>query len=360
MAIARAAALWSAPLPPVPSAPPSAVRRPASPSVAVRSPASPPPARPAAGPTVARPDDRSLAGLLDLIGRADALPHRRRPGRAVLTRSPGAPRALRPLPVARPVPVPRPRPAAPAPVRPAPAGTVPGRTVPGRTVPVRTVPVPGSRLRARLRATVRRLALWGAGPDGAYAAWPTPPVAVPPPGPGLVRRLALWGAGPDGAHLAWGAPRPTAPAPAGHRPVVLTELPSTPTIASAVPSPTAASSPAPAARPAPPPRDAGPALAPAGWPVRPGGGLPRARAPDPAVAAGGTVRARGDPAAHRARGSPRPPPAPDRPSRAPSRDAARPLPSSTCPTGPVPPHPAGNRTAGPLPEQFPPALAAAP
>jgi hypothetical protein len=220
-------------------------------------------------------------------------------------------------------------------------------------------PVPGSRLRARLRAGVRRLAMWGAGPDGAYAAWPTAAVAVPPPGAGLVRRLALWGAGPDGAHLAWGGPRRPAPAPAGRPadaadrpagqgPVVLTELPSTPTITSAAPSPAAASSPAGAARPVlPSPRPAGPALAPAGWPARPAAtrSAPRAaayerplpRAPDGPAQVGGAVRARGDPAPHRARGSPRPPPAPDRPSCASSSgDVARPLPSSVCPTGPAP------------------------
>ncbi|MEX5721860.1 hypothetical protein, partial [Geodermatophilus maliterrae] len=56
------------------------------------------------------PDDLTLAALLGLLDRADELPHRRRPRRAVATRSPGAPRALRQLPVARPVPVPRPRP----------------------------------------------------------------------------------------------------------------------------------------------------------------------------------------------------------------------------------------------------------
>jgi hypothetical protein len=340
MAIARAAALWSAPLPPLPPNPVPAVT-PRRVPVAV----SPRPA-PAgtAGPV-------PVAALLALLERADALPHRRRPVRAAVIR-PGAGRTLRPLPMARPVPVPRPRAAAPVPVPP--PAAVPVREAAG--------PAAGSRLGARLRAGVRRLAMWGAGPGGAYAAWPTAPVAVPPPGPGLVRRLALWGAGPDGAHLAWGAPRrpvPAAPRPAaGQGPVVLTELPNTPTIASAAPSPAAASSPAGAARPVlPSPRPPGPALAPAGWPARPAPGRsapgrsaprtagwdrPPPRAPDAPTQAGGAVRTRGDPAPHRARGSPRPPPAPDRSSCASSSgDVARPLPSSACPTGPAPRLPRG-------------------
>jgi hypothetical protein len=261
---------------------------------------------------VPAPADLPLAGLLDLLDRADVLPHRRRPARAAVTRHTAAHRTLRPmrsLPVARPVPLPRPRPVPPVAAAPAPA-------VP----PAPTARTAGSRLRARLRATVRRLAMWGAGAGGEHAAWPTPAVVVPPAGPPLVRRLAMWGAGPGGANLAWGVPRTGAPVPAavpaaprvgpGNGAVVLTELPSTPTIASAVPSPTAASSPAPP-RPAPAPRAAVPALAPVGWPARPAAGRPLARAPAPPSAAGGTVRTRGDPALHRARGSPRPPPAPD-------------------------------------------------
>jgi hypothetical protein len=310
MAITRAASLWSAPLPAVPSAPPPAVA-----SV----PPSPVPS--SAVPPVVPADGLPLAGLLDLLVRADAVPHRRRPVRAAVTRHPAARRALRPLPMARPVPVPRPRPARPsaAPVTAAaPAAAPAAPAAPsGAGLPAAPVRPGGSRLRARVRATVRRLAMWGAGPDGAHAAWPTPPVVVPPAGPGLVRRLAMWGAGPGGAHLAWGAPRqptpaaPVVPPAPGNGAVVLTELPSTPTIASAVPSPTAASSAGGPARPLPRPRAAVPALAPAGWPARPAAGRPLARAPDLPASTAGTVRTRGDPAPHRARGSPRPPPAPD-------------------------------------------------
>ncbi|WP_369257261.1 hypothetical protein [Geodermatophilus amargosae] len=275
------------------------------------------------------PDDLGLAGLLGLLDRAHELPQRRRPRRAAGTRSPGAPRALRPLPVARPVPVPRTRPVPPVlvPAAPAEVAPVPASVAVAAVVPP-PVAAPGPRWRARLRASVRRLALWGAGPDGVHAAWPTAPVVVPPAGPGLVRRLALWGGGADGEHLAWGRPRPAlaapapapapdrapAPAPAPNGPVVLTELPSTPTVRPAASSPAAAPSPADSVRPVPSraaPRSAGPALAPAGWPARPAAGRPTARAPDPPGTAG-AVRTRGDPGGHPARGSPRPPPpAPD-------------------------------------------------
>lgn len=260
--------------------------------------------RAAAPSSATLPDDLGLAGLLGLLDRAHELPQRPRPRRAVLTRSPGGPRALRPLPTARPVPVPRPRP-------------VPPAAVPAPVAAPAPAAAPGPRWRARLRASVRRLALWGAGPDGAHAAWPTAPVVVPPAGPGLVRRLALWGGGRDGEHLAWGRPRPAAPAPAPapNGPVVLTELPSTPTIRPAASSPAVALPPTGSGRPVPPrpaaPRSAGPALAPAGWPARPAAGRPTARAPDPPGTAG-AVRTRGDPGGHPARGSPRPPPpAPD-------------------------------------------------
>ncbi|SDD39100.1 hypothetical protein SAMN05660690_4167 [Geodermatophilus telluris] len=252
--------------------------------------------RAAAPSSATLPDDLTavgLAGLLDLLERADALPRRPRPRRAVATRSPGAPRTLRPLPVARPVPVPRPRPA--PPVTSAPASA--------------PVPAPaGSRLRARLRAATRRLALWGAGPGAAHAAWPTAPVVVPPPRPNPLRRLASWGAGPGGAHLAWGRPAPARPAASG--PVVLTELPSTPTVQPAASSPAAALPPAGTPRPVPPhrPGGTGPGLAPAGWPARPA--VLRSGTGPPGRS--GSARARGDPVPGTARGSPRPPPpAPD-------------------------------------------------
>jgi hypothetical protein len=255
------------------------------------------------------PHDLTPAGLFDLLERADELPHRRRPRRAVATRSPGAARALRPLPVARPVPSPRPRPAAPTVLPAAAAPAVAAGRVRGADLPV-----PGSRLGARLRAAIRRLALWGAGPDGAHAAWPTAPVVVPPPRPGPFRRLALWGAGPGGAHLAWGRPAPVSPdvrVPGGpDAPVVLTELPSTPTVRPAASSAAAALPPAGVARRVSPSRagGCGPGLAPAGWPARPAV-LPAGTGP-PAVS--GSARARGDPVPVVARGSPRPPPpAPD-------------------------------------------------
>jgi hypothetical protein len=142
-------------------------------------------------------DDLTLSGLLDVLDRAEPQPARSgsRSGRAALHRTGVArrPSAVRPVPV----PAVRPRPLVPAPA-----------------APVRTAPAPAPAVRRGLRARVR----------------------------GLVRRLALWGAGPDGAHLAWG--RPVAPAPRPDGPVVLTELPNTPTVQPAAPSPAAALRPA--------------------------------------------------------------------------------------------------------------------
>ncbi|MGY1690218.1 hypothetical protein [Geodermatophilus sp. SYSU D01105] len=213
-------------------------------------------------------DDLTLSGLLDVLERADELPLRRpRPGRAAVLRPGAARRPARSLPVARPVPAPRPRPAAPA----SSAAPVPE--------PPAAAPRPAADQPARpsLRARLR----------------------------GLVRRLALWGAGPDGAHLAWGRPVPPALRPDG--PVVLTELPNTPTIQPAAPSPAAALRPARAPRPVAPPRvpvvpplarqvpaprpTPSPGTAPAGHRR----GTPRASAP---------ARARGDPRPPPARGSP--------------------------------------------------------
>jgi hypothetical protein len=164
------------------------------------------------------------------------------------------------------VPVPRPRPVAPAspaaPVAAAPAA------------PTVTAGRPRPTLRTRLRA--------------------------------LLRRLALWGAGPDGAHLAWG--RPVRPAPRPDGPVVLTELPNTPTIQPAAPSPAAALRPARAPRPVAPPR----------VPVVPP--LPRqvpAQRPTPSPGSAPAGHRRGVPRASapaRARGDPRPPPARGSPS----------------------------------------------
>ncbi|MBB3086354.1 hypothetical protein [Geodermatophilus sabuli] len=263
-------------------------------------------------------DDLTLLDLLDVLDRADDRPLRARPRPARSTgQRHGQARSVRPLPLARPVPVPRPRPAA-APVpavaleRVAPAGTRPA-------------------LRAGVRRVVRRLASWDAGPDGAYLAWGRPVAPSAAPGPsarsavrvpatwpervapaerrpallarvrGVVRRLALWGAGPDGAHLAWG--HPVAPAPRADGPVLLTELPSTPTYQPAAPSPAAALVPARTARPVAPPRV--PVVPPLARQVP----APRPT-PSPGTASAGhrprSARATG-PA--RARGDPRPPPA---------------------------------------------------
>ncbi len=305
------------------------------------------------------PDEGTLSGLLAVLERAEARPSagRPRPRRAVLHASPRA-RGRHVLPMARPVLPPRPRPSAPAvvpavvPARPATPAPVMWRPATGRPV-VQPPAAP-----RRQPGLARRLALWGAGPDGAHLAWnrpvavaaapiaTTPPPTTPPPdgpaaaGPapraGLVgrlrrgvRRLALWGAGPTGAHLAWNVPpQPRVyslrlpPLPARTAPVRLTELPSTPTIQPAASSPAAALVPAPRLRAAGvhlratarPPRasqpraseptgwpavrpEPCPALpAPSGWPVRETGGLRvGTRSPDRA-------RTRGDPPTCRIRG----------------------------------------------------------
>ncbi len=209
-------------------------------------------------------EDLTLGGLLDVLDRAEPLPARggSRPGRAALRRAGAArrPAAVRPVPL----PAARPRSLGPAPAAPA---------APARTAPARTAPAPVPTVRRGLRARVR----------------------------GLVRRLALWGAGPGGAHLAWG--RPAAPAPRPDGPVVLTELPDTPTVQPAAPSPAAALRPARAPRPAARPRV--PVVPPLARQVP----APRP-APAPRTAQGGRPpgAARAS-APARARGDPRPPPA---------------------------------------------------
>jgi hypothetical protein len=287
-----------------------------------------------------RDPSRTLAGLIDVLDRADRQPPRRHPhprhaaaARAAAYRS-GTARTV-PLRSVRPAPPARP---APAPFRPAP--------VPGPVASAAPVATPG--LLGRL---TRRVALWGAGPDGAYLAWgaparaltaPVPPPRAPAaPGPGffagLLRKVALWGAGEHGEYLAWSAsPPPRAAARISLRPVdgpvVLRELPSTPTVQPAVPSPAAALVPGPApspaepvARPAPighrppaPPvvasESAGPRVPvqsartpqPTGWPQRPPRSSHRPARSFPTAT--GLARARGDPSSCRARGSPRPPP----------------------------------------------------
>ncbi len=285
---------------------------------------------------------RTLAGLIDVLDRADSGAPRRRP----LPRHAAAARAAAYRSgVVRTVPLRSVRPAPPA--RPTPA---PFRALPQTPAPSATVAALPAGFLARL---TRRVALWGAGPDGAYLAWHgTAPAAVEPqraaaerrpapPRPGLLtslrRRAALWGAGRHGEHLAWSTtPLPRSAVRISLRavdgPVVLRELPSTPTVQPAVPSPAAAlvpgpvSSPAgPEARPAqighrppaPPVAESEPAgprvpvasartPQPTGWPHRPLRSSSRPARSFPTAT--GLARARGDPLPGRARGSPRPPP----------------------------------------------------
>ena len=266
------------------------------------------------------PAGRSLAGLIDVLDRADGgVGHgRSRSRRPATYRPPGSRggavrtvplRSVQPAPMARPVPGASRAPASAA-LPPAPAG--------------------------RLHTMIRRAALWGAGPHGEHLAWGSPvraavrpavpPLAGAPVAAGrparlrsLLRRIALWGAGPEGEYLAWGAPPRQVPKPVADRPVVLREMPSTPTIPSQSPMirPAATS---PAAAPLPrgpastgprwmPPVPRGAVAVPG---VRPGGRPERSRAtgwPPQAPPSGvptGLVRARGDPLSSPARGSPAP------------------------------------------------------
>ena len=219
-----------------------------------------------------------------------------------------------------------------------------------RTVPLRSVrPAPMARpvrgaspvvetplqvatvARGRFSSLIRRAALWGAGPQGEYLAWrpaahildrptaapavrtPEAPARRPGPRPGLLRRAALWGAGAQGEHLAWGGPSRPPVRPVTDHPVVLRELPSTPTIQLPAPSPAPELShrrPAPAGPRWMPPVPRGAVAVPGvrpsgppersratGWPQAPGRGVPT-----------GLVRARGDPFPSPARGSPGPAP----------------------------------------------------
>ena len=183
----------------------------------------------------------TLAGLIDVLDRADDArdPRQPRPRRAVVHRSPamrmvadrwdplresapsaaGRPGALRATP-SRPVPT---RPVPLRSVRPAPPPRVPSPAA--QPAPLRPAPAPEPPrgLRAALRSLVRRAAFWGAGPDGAHLAWGAPPPR-PVYRPGSVR--------PTGRRAA--DRRPVDP------PVVLRELPSTPTDRPAAPSPAAA------------------------------------------------------------------------------------------------------------------------
>ena len=273
----------------------------------------------------------SLAGLIDVLDRADsgaaAPAPRRRAGahRPAGSRSRAVPlRSVRPAPNARPVagpPVATPRQARPD-----------------------AAPVSAPAIAGGLRGLARRAALWGAGPRGEYLAWPGAAMADaarPTLLTCLVRHVALWGAGPRGEYLAWPAtppPRSAVPVDAD-APVVLREMPSTPTIRPAAPSPAAALVPRgpavpvaarvippvpPAARvasaaPTSPARTGSPH--PTGWPrphawppSRPGATLSRSSSVSRAVpaprssgrSAAGPARARGDPSTCPVRGSPPP------------------------------------------------------
>jgi hypothetical protein len=255
----------------------------------------------------------SLAGLIDVLDRADGglVRQRPRPRRSAAYRPAGSRSGVRTVPLrsVQPAPMARPVPAA-VPQAPGPAVTV-------------TVPAPAS---GGLRALTRRIALWGSGPQGEYLAWhcaapranvpiTTPPAAVHRPSRmrALVRRVALWGAGSSGEYLSWGVPRPVRSTPSRDvdGPVVLREMPSTPTIQPAAPSPAAAllprgpaSSAGPRGMP-PVPRGAVavPGVRPSGPPERsPATGWPSPARPSPSAT--GLVRARGDPLSNPARGSP--------------------------------------------------------
>jgi hypothetical protein len=191
--------------------------------------------------------------------------------------------------------------------RPAAAGTAPSTARPAAERPNRR----------GLSALAHRAALWGAGPGGEYLAWPAAAPAAPARRPSvlgrLARRVAFWGAGPAGEYLAWTIAVRRDRRPDTDRPVVLRELPSTPTIRPA------ASSPAAALLPRGPASSAGPQgarpVAPRAVPVpgvRPRGSAERSEGtgwPAPAdrsPAATGLVRARGDPDTPPVRGSPPP------------------------------------------------------
>jgi hypothetical protein len=251
----------------------------------------------------ARSQGRTLAGLIDVLDRVDGVAGGRRPqARRTSTHRPAGARSgsVRTVPLRS--------------VQPAPMA----RTTPAPRVFV--VPEPERAPLGGLSGLLRRAALWGSGTQGEYLAWRVAgPVAVPPAARrsarlrARVRRLALWGSGPGGKYLAWGGPAFPEPRREFDRPVVLREMPSTPTIQPAAPSPAAAL----------PPRDPASSAGPRGMPpisrgavavpgVRPGGPPERSRATGwpsqfrMSPQATGLVRARGDPLSYPARGSPLP------------------------------------------------------
>jgi hypothetical protein len=285
----------------------------------------------------------TLAGLLDVLDRADgdagAMARRRpRTHRSAAARSAayraGASRAgavrSAPLRSVPPAPMAR-RAAAPAPA----AGTLPASAAPAGAYPWQapadaSPSLPGTSAPGRWHRFIRRVALWGA--DGEHLAWrvpearPTGRSAVPGSAVRrLSRRLALWGAGAHGENLAWGGPARRPSRREVDPPVVLREMPSTPTIKPAAPSPAAAllAGDRPAAGPRPGPPE------PSAWsPARTGWPPPRAWPPS------GPARARGDPSSCPARGSPPPEPR-SRPSTH-SASTWSPAPPSLPPPRPAP------------------------
>jgi hypothetical protein len=266
---------------------------------------------------------RSLAGLIDVLDRADAARSRSGSRVAVRRATSYGPAGFRSGAV-RTVPL---RSVQPAPL---------ARPVPGalRVVPPAPVAASSPGAGAALRGLVRRAALWGSGAEHEYLAWrpraraATPaaipvaasvaaPLPTPPRRPAVlrrvVRRAALWGAGPGGEYLAWGRPRALVRTDV-NRPVVLRELPSTPTTRPAAPSPAAALIPSDPAVdrvrtvPSLPLKPRGTEGVPGGGPRRgqdrPATGWPES--PRSSPAATGLVRTRGDPLAFPARGSPPP------------------------------------------------------
>jgi hypothetical protein len=241
-----------------------------------------------------------LAGLIDVLDRADGnLSPRRAAVRRASAHRPSGNRsgAVRTVPL---------RSVQPAPM----ARTAQAPRVYVLPEPER-VPVTG------LGDLVRRAALWGAGPRGEHLAWQVRPVAPAAPRPSrvraLLRRAALWGAGAGGEHLAWGRPAVPPVRRDVDPPVVLREMPSTPTIKPAAPSPAVALLPrGPASSAGPrgmPPITRGAVAVPG---VRPGGPPERSRAigwPSPSrvsPASTGLIRTRGDPVSCPVRGSPPP------------------------------------------------------
>jgi hypothetical protein len=250
-----------------------------------------------------RGQGRSLAGLIDVLDRADGPQAGRRPQvRRASAHRPAGSRtgAVRTVPLRS--------------VQPAPMA----RT--NHTPRVFVVPEPERAPVGGLSGLLRRAALWGSGAQGEYLAWRVAPPAAAPAAArrsarvrSMVRRLAMWGSGPGGKYLAWGGPAFPDPQRDVDRPVVLRELPSTPTVRPAAPSPAAALLPrGPASSTGPrgmPPVPRGAVAVPG---IRPSGPPERSRATGwPSQSpmsplATGLAQARGDPLSCPVRGSPPP------------------------------------------------------